>query len=106
MTTTYRPQPDGIPIIDKSPVALLDYQIDWATLAWLNTGETISSFTTTIDTGLTLTLSSSTPTGVATLVTLWLSGGTIGQVYTCTVQIMTSGGRTDARSFKVNVVKR
>ena len=106
MTTTYRPQADGIPMIDKSPVAVLDYLFDWLSLGWLQNGETISSFTTTVDTGLTLTSPGSGSGGTATSITLWLSGGTVGTQYSVTVQITTSAGRTDARTIKVNVVKR
>lgn len=112
MTTTYRAQPDGIPIIDKSPNAVLDYPFNWAAAApvgpWLDlaAGETIVSKTIVVTTGITVQSSPLTPPGAGTVVTVWLVGGTAGTVYTVTCQVVTSAGRTDERSIKVNVVKR
>ena len=110
MTTTYRAQPDGIPIIDKSPNAVLDYPFNWAAAApigpWLDlaAGETIVSKTIVATAGITVQSSPISPGG--TVVTNWLAGGTLGTIYTVTCQIVSSAGRTDERSIKVNVVKR
>jgi len=41
-----------------------------------------------------------------TRATVWLSGGTEGQLYTVTNRITTSGGRTDERSFVIQVQDR
>lgn len=112
MSTTYRQQSDNIPVIDKAPTAVLDYPMDWAAPSpigpWLQTGETITSASCVLDPGITLLTNTPvlTPNGAATMVTPWLSGGTAGQTYTVTVHITTSQGRTDERSFRVNVIKR
>lgn len=95
----------------KDPEAVLDYTFDWkplthgvaaATSDWLATGETISSYTVTAQTGLTKD-SDSQADGV---VTVWLSGGTAGINYKVACKIVTSAGRTDERSIWIKVVER
>jgi hypothetical protein len=81
--------------IRKDPESVLDYTIDWSD--FLNAGDTISSNTYTVDTGL--TASSSTNTTTTTTVTL--SGGTAGTVYTVKCSITTSASRTAIRRFRV-----
>lgn len=77
----------------KDPDAVLDYQWDWAT--WLPTGDTIASATVTSDIGLTVDSASNT----ATVVTAWLSGGTVGESYDVTCRVVTADGRTDDRTI-------
>ena len=95
----------------KDPSAVLDYAFDWkplthgvpgATSDWLATGETISSYTVTAETGLTKD-SDSQADGV---VTVWLSGGTAGINYKVACLITTSAGRTDERTIWIKVVER
>lgn len=88
----------------KDPEAVLDYTFDWndATDPWLATGETISSYTVTVPTGITKD-SDSQADGV---VTYWLSGGTAGTNYRVECKIVTSAGRTDERSMWIKVVER
>lgn len=97
----------------KSGVGVLDFKFDFAPLTngqdgadsdWLASGETISSHTITADTGITVDSDSITDTN--TSVTVWLSGGTIGQKYRINCNIVTSDGRTDERSMIIKVVKR
>jgi hypothetical protein len=83
----------------KDPQAVLDYQWNWA--AWLAVGETISSHTVTVATGI--TLDSSTATGTA--VTAWISGGTAGE-YRVGCRIVTTAGRTDERGITITVRDR
>ena len=90
----------------KDPDAVLDYKFDWAASTngngdsdWLASGETISSHTVTVSTGLTKDSSSITDTN--TSVTVWLSGGTADADYTVTCQIVTSASRTDERSITI-----
>ena len=83
----------------KDPDAVLDYRVDWTT--WLN-GDTISSSTFTVATGLTKDSQSNTTTAA----TVWLSGGTAGTRYLVTNRIVTAGNRTEDRSFYVSVVQR
>ena len=102
--TGFRNQSDNIPVIDKSPNAVLDYSEDWS--AWLAAGETIASNTVTVDMGLTKQTVVASPGGAATMITVWLAGGTVGTSYLVTVEIVTSSGRTDDRSFRVRCVLR
>ena len=62
--------------IRKDPESVLDYTINWSD--FLTTGDTISSATYTVDTGLTKDSNSNT----TTTTTVTLSGGTAGTVGT------------------------
>ena len=84
----------------KDPDAVLDYGFDW--LDWLANGETISTSTWTIPTGLT----EDSETETSTTTKVWLSGGTAGIDYTITNKIVTSAGRTDERSITIMVEER
>ena len=85
----------------KDPDAVLDYLFDWS--SWLSVGEAISSHTITISgTGLALD-SSSENSGI---VTAWLSGGTLGTVYSVSCEITTDAGRTDERTMHIRVQER
>lgn len=83
----------------KDPNEVLDYTFDWST--WLN-GDTISTDTVTVATGLTKNSDSNTTTGV----TVWLSGGTAGNNYNVTSQIVTAAGRTAERTIVIKVRER
>ncbi len=100
MLDTYRPQNDGIPIIDKATDAVLDYPMDWS--EWLSDDEVIIGRLVTVQTGLT----KQTDTATDSAVTVWLAGGTRGVDYLVTVEITTSQGRTDSRSFRVRLLLR
>jgi hypothetical protein len=82
-------------IFTKDPDAVLDYAFDWS--SWLATGETISSHTITVETGITKD-SDSESSGV---VTVWLSGGTAENEYDVACKIVTSAGRTDERTMTI-----
>ena len=89
----------------KDPDAVLDYGFDWEGNSpgpWLVSGETITTYTITVETGLTLD-SDSESSG---FVTVWLSGGTARTGYTVACKIMTNLGRTDERSILVFVDNR
>ena len=76
------------------PGAALDYTFDWST--WLTAeADTLSSYTVTVPSGLTLDSDSETSGAV----TAWISGGTAGTSYTVTCEIVTTGARTDQRSI-------
>jgi len=85
----------------KDPDAVLDYVFDWNEL-YLQAGETISSHTVTVETGLTKDSDSETD-GV---VTVWLSGGTVQKGYLVGCEIHTNLGRTEARSIYIAVEYR
>lgn len=83
----------------KDPNAVLDYAVDWS--RWL-AGDEIATSTWTVPAGLTK-LSDSTTT---TKATVWLAGGAVGQSYTVTNRITTTGGRTEERSLTIRVEER
>ena len=83
----------------KSGAEVLDYAINWET--WLD-GDTISSSVWDVDTGLTEDSESET----SSVATVWLSGGTDNEIYQVTNQIVTAGGRTAERSFRLTIEDR
>jgi len=84
----------------KDPDAVLDYTVDWS--SWLESGETISSHTITVPTGITKD-SDSELSGV---VTIWLSGGVDGTNYIVACEITTSLSRVDERSILIRCRER
>ncbi len=95
----------------KDPDAVLDYKFDWKALTngngetdWLASGETISTYEITADTGI--TVDSDAKTDTDTSITFWLSGGTAEVDYEVACEIVTSASRTDERTAKVPVRER
>ena len=95
----------------KDPNAVLDYKFDWKALTngngdsdWLASGETISTKTVTVDSGITKDSDALTDTN--TSVTVWLSGGTAGVDYEVACKIATSASRTDERTIKIQARER
>lgn len=95
----------------KDPDATLDYTFDWKASSngtgssdWLESGESISTATVTVPSGLTKD-SQAVGSGA---VTVWISGGTAGESYKVLCQITTdnSPARTDERSIIINVKER
>lgn len=84
----------------KDPNAELDWQFNWED--WLAVGETISTATFTVDDGLTVNSTGHDDT----VATIWVSGGTAGNVYRVTCHIVTSATRTDDRSINIRVMDR
>ena len=84
----------------KDPNAVLDYSIEWS--KWLAGDQIATSAWTASDPALEITADSNT----ATRATVWLSGGAVGQSYAVTNLITTVGGRTDERSFIIQVQDR
>ena len=74
-------------IFQKDPDDVLDYQINWAT--WLGS-DTISTSIWTAAAGITV----NSETETTTTATVWISGGTLGEVAQATNRITTAGGRT------------
>jgi hypothetical protein len=83
----------------KDPDAVVDYAFDWS--EWLDAGETISSYTITVN-GVTLDSDSQT----TTTVTAWLSGGTANTLATLACEIVTSDSRTDERTANIKIRDR
>jgi hypothetical protein len=84
----------------KDPDSVLDYAFDWSD--WLETNETISDYTITVESGIAKDSDSES----GSIVTVWLTGGTAGDKYTVACEIITSLGRTDERSMVIHVKNR
>lgn len=92
-----------IPTIAKDPSAVLDYGFNWDANNWLaNISDTIATSVWAVPDGIT----QDSETETATTTTIWLSGGTLGQQYTIVNTITTTGGRTNQRSFVVDIVDK
>lgn len=85
----------------KAPSDILDYEWDWS--VWLPTGDTISTFSFTADTGITIETNPAA-SNTTTTATVFLGGGTAGTTYNVTCQITTVGHRTAQWTQQLNVV--
>lgn len=83
----------------KDPLAVLDYTLDWR--RWLG-DDTIVSVAWTVPVGIANAGSVFSPTTT----TIWLSGGTAGVSYSIYATVVTMGGRTDKRTFKITGLDR
>ena len=86
---------------EKDPQAVLDFVVDWS--QWLGT-DTIATATWSDPAPAGITIVTSTKTN--TECTVWLSGGTVDQVYSLTNKIVTVGGRTDERTIEIVIKNR
>ena len=89
----------------KDPNAVLDYVWDWT--SWLG-DDTLATKTVTVTAAVgdltPIVVDSSAVVGP--LVTVWLSGGTVGTTYPVTCRITTAGGRTEDRTNRFIVTER
>lgn len=85
------------PTTDKRPIV-----IDWS--AWLinESGDTITSSAMTV-TPVGLTINSPAASFSSTTATVWISGGTDGQIYDVYNTITTVGGRIRTKVIKVSI---
>lgn len=99
----------------KAPSAVLDFALDLAPPAqpgkkpWLGSGEIVTSVSVAADDGLVVQSSTigDNATGVASsLISAWVSGGTVGNVYGLSFTFTTNQGRTDTRTVPIRVVQR
>jgi hypothetical protein len=92
--------------IDKDTEAILDYAVDWSD--WLPTSETIASstWTITVPAGDTDVLAVDSNTYTSTVASAIISGGTDGNIYTVSNQIVTADGRRERRNFRIVVKAR
>lgn len=80
---------------------VLIYTINWAPTMTADGSDTISTSSWSVDiSGPTL----DNATATTTQTTIRFSGGTVGQIYRVTNQIVTAGGRTYNRSIDIEVV--
>ena len=80
----------------KASGEVLDYKVDWDD--WLQS-ETISTSTWKASSGVTIDSNTNSTTDA----TVWLSGGTVGAVYTVVNTIATTAARTAARGFLIQL---
>jgi len=92
--------------IEKHPSANIQYGVDWTD--YLNSGDSISSATATIETISGDSSPLALPTDAATdvvisgaVVNVRLNGGTTGNEYNVDVSITTNNGDTDVRRFRI-----
>lgn len=85
----------------KDPDATLDYAFDWT--PWLDEAEEITDQVVTVPAGLTIAQAAVVNAGV---VTVWLSGGDAGEVYAVACRVTTDQGRTDERTYYLEVRDR
>lgn len=92
--------------IEKDPYAVLDYSLDWTN--WMPTGETIDTVTVTAETitGDSAPLAIDTTTNTDYVVTAFISGGTVGNIYNVEYKIVTDNSKRDSRNFRIKVIER
>lgn len=85
---------------DHSPGADLDYGFDWRENGWLETGETVTHSSWSVQPlGITL----SRPQIFQDVITsVFAAGGSTARQYVLTNTITTSRGRTDSRTIRLN----
>ena len=83
----------------KAPSENLDYSFDWTSFL---DGDTIADSQWVVQTGLTKGSEASTATATA----VWLSGGTLGQVYRVTNTITTAGSRIGVRAVDIEIATK
>jgi hypothetical protein len=82
--------------LPKSPLSVLDYEIDYT--QWLSL-DTITASTWTVPDGLT----EDSSTFTSTTTTVWLASGVLGTSYIVTNVIGTAAGRTQSHSFVLDI---
>jgi len=80
------------------PDERLDYTFDWSN--WLDDEETITDYDVSVPMGLT---KGTTFLTNSRAVTVWISGGALGQTYRVTCGIKTSDGREPEKSMTLIV---
>jgi hypothetical protein len=91
-------KPKGI----KDPNATLDYPINFAT--WLS--DITDTYASHSVINLTGGITNPSSTQASGIITVWIAGGTAGETASFTVRIVTTGGRTDDRTFYLKIVER
>ena len=87
----------------KTPDEVKDYSLDWSKdistdIISISANSVWSVFPSGVS------INSSSLAGNGTLVTVWLAGGVVGQVYQVKNQITTTSGRNLTKIFRVLVV--
>lgn len=85
---------------EKDPDAVLDFGFDWET--WLD-GDTIAASTWAVPSGITKDSDLFTAVGITAI---WLSGGTLYEVYRLVNRITTAAGRKNDRTLVIKMVSK
>ena len=88
----------------KDPIDVLDYQFEITPAVVGNDGDVIATLDVSIEPNNPGDLSLQSATTDGTVAVLWLAGGQAGTVYTVTLVIATTNGRTIQRSILLPVV--
>lgn len=90
-------------VLTKDPNATLDYVLDLT--KWVPTGDTLSAASWTCVPGDEDSIIdvSPAPSISGSKATVWLTGGTAGQVYDLTCAFTTTQGRVDNRTVQVKI---
>lgn len=88
------------------PQAVLDYHVNLERDGWLAEGEVVISATWAADSELTIGSGGQAPTNTGTVLTVWLSGGTVKARHWARVTFTTSQGRSDQRTITLHVIDR
>jgi hypothetical protein len=86
---------------NKTPAERKRYAIDYSD--WLDTGETLSSYTLTVSPSGGLTVDTASLTTGSTVLVFFASGGSSGSQYTLDVKANTSGGQIKEDTVLFNV---
>ena len=89
----------------KDPQDVLDYQIDVGPAVVGNTGDVIAALSVSVAPAAPGDLTINSAAADGTMAVLWLSGGQAGTVYTVTLLISTTSGRTIQRSVLLPVME-
>jgi hypothetical protein len=89
----------------KDPHDVLDYQVNIAPAVAGNSGDVISTLTVSITPNNPGDLALNSASADGTSAVLWLAGGQAGTVYTVTLLMTTTNGRTVQRSILLPVLE-
>jgi hypothetical protein len=109
--TGFKRDNDGL-YIEKDPDSNIQYGLDFTD--YLNSGDSVTAATITIESITGDASPLAFPTGAATdvlitggvLVNIRLQGGTVNNIYTVKCAITTTLGDTDARSFRIVIKEK
>lgn len=84
-------------VVLKNPDDTLDYDIDFS--KWLPQGDEIISVSNEVEGSVVI----DSFTNTASVVKLWISGGTLGETARVSTTVVTSGGRTKEYCFRLRL---
>jgi len=95
-TTGFERDNQGL-FIRKDPEAVMNYTVDYST--FLESGDSIASQTTTVDSGM--TVDSSSIVSGNKKVTMQLSSGVVGTAYTVKITAVSNDGLTFVHRYRI-----